>query len=397
METFKVLEATIEHLLEADQAQRNELERAIGTLHTLIKAKESECTYRLHLIDMLEKSRVFFDNKLSEVEKQYIEAEEKLLAPPKPPSPPPNKVVKPTKKSPKKKAKLINNNSSIPPQPMQPQPLAQIPPPLIQPAPYQVQPVTFFDPSIAVAPQPEHSMMLSTLETGHFHQPAQLLLLPPQANQQAPPSSQMFQPQQLIQQPPQIIQPPPPQLLPQTTLLPPQPPPPATQAQVIQETQQQQILQPKDENSAILESLYGGKQCSNCSLRFSDSGKYDIHLDWHFRQNLKSEIRLARRKWYYPHDLWVKFREINDDDLQKNNNDNNNHQTDTVMSEEQEVPTAPASKIDENNICPVCHESFEKFYAEDDEEWRLRNAKQYEDERIYHPLCLKDMLSSKTI
>lgn len=154
------------------------------------------------------------------------------------------------------------------------------------------------------------------------------------------------------------------------------------------------IQEPQPAHLSVLESLYGGQQCSNCSLRFDDNkikeNAYKIHLDWHFRQNKKGDNMYARRKWYYPLDLWVQFREISDELQEDNNNDND--VTCPLVSDPDEVPTAPASIEDENNICSVCHETFEKFWAEEEEEWRLKNAKLYEDERVYHPLCLQDML-----
>jgi len=181
-----------------------------------------------------------------------------------------------------------------------------------------------------------------------------------------------------------------------------QPTPPVTQQVLTHQAQPQQQLPTKttpssnDIDSLTLESLYGGKQCSNCSLRFDDSNKYAIHLDWHYRQNLKSDTKFARRKWYYPLNLWVQFREINDDDVQENITSDNNNVNDLLIStqNDHEVFTAPASREDEKNICSVCHETFEKFWAEEEEEWRLRNARLHDDERVYHPLCLMDMLQA---
>lgn len=153
-----------------------------------------------------------------------------------------------------------------------------------------------------------------------------------------------------------------------------------------------------DDLDITLESIYGGKQCSNCSLRFDDNNKYAIHLDWHFRQNLKSDNMFARRKWYYPLNLWVQFREINDDEIQESNNSDSTHVNDLLISHnDHEVPTAPTSKEDEKNICSVCHETFEKFWAEEEEEWRLRNARLHDDQRVYHPLCLMDMLQANPV
>lgn len=186
------------------------------------------------------------------------------------------------------------------------------------------------------------------------------------------------------------------------------------QTQLIQQTQQHVLMQPHQQpltthtttttttpaittresepaHSHILDSLYGGKQCSSCSLRFDYDDKYSNHLDWHFRQNSNNVKKVRQRQWYCPLDLWVKFREINDDDLQKNTDSNSEN-----LINEGEVPSAPLFREDEKNICSVCHETFEKFWAEEDEEWRLKNASLY-DERVYHPLCLKDMLQAATV
>lgn len=151
-----------------------------------------------------------------------------------------------------------------------------------------------------------------------------------------------------------------------------------------QQQQHQQQLQQIPLATTILETLYGGKQCSNCSLRFEENGKYANHLDWHFRQNKCDKY--PRRQWYYPLELWVQFRDINDEVQQEND------EVAFTPIDDGEIPTATASKEDCLNICPVCQETFEKFWAEEEEEWRLRNAKLH-DERVFHPLCLKDLLA----
>ena len=89
--------------------------------------------------------------------------------------------------------------------------------------------------------------------------------------------------------------------------MPQQPTPPISQPSI----PQQQTNPPNlfsDLDMVTLNSLYGGKQCSSCSLRFDDTDKHQIHLDWHYRQNSKSDNAFARRKWYYPLNLWVQFR-----------------------------------------------------------------------------------------
>ena len=105
----------------------------------------------------------------------------------------------------------------------------------------------------------------------------------------------------------------------------------------------------------------------------------------------------ARRKWYYPLNLWVQFREIDDDVIQENTKPDSNVNDLLISSNEQEAPTAPASEKDERNICSVCHETFEKFWAEEEEEWRLKNALLHKDDKVYHPLCLKDIIQAGVV
>lgn len=186
---------------------------------------------------------------------------------------------------------------------------------------------------------------------------------------------------------------------------------------------------------SLINSLYAGKQCTNCSMRFEDqdSKRYSVHLDWHFRQNFKSETTVqqpVRRKWYYPLELWCQFREIHDEETdnqnnQLNNKQNSQHKNDSnslgtnidsnccivnvsgvagkrssrsLSSSENSPPTVVASQDEEKNICSVCYEKFEKFWAEDDEEWQLRNAVRHDDDdKVYHPICLTDMLQNSSL
>lgn len=73
----------------------------------------------------------------------------------------------------------------------------------------------------------------------------------------------------------------------------------------------------KKRQSAIVDTLYLGIQCSSCGLRFppEQTMKYSQHLDWHFRQNRRerdSKRRAHFRKWYYNQSDWIKYEEIED-------------------------------------------------------------------------------------
>ncbi|KAI2808281.1 hypothetical protein BLOT_006223 [Blomia tropicalis] len=141
----------------------------------------------------------------------------------------------------------------------------------------------------------------------------------------------------------------------------------------------------KSSNQFVIDQLYSGVQCTNCSLRFSDDAlkdescsdgkpkksRYARHLDWHFRQNRREKSKPGststttsvstvahRRPWYYSIDLWTET----------------------------------------SNHCAVCNEKFDLNWCEEEEEWRLKNAVRFtlnkgeSVSQIYHPMCLKDYL-----
>lgn len=108
-----------------------------------------------------------------------------------------------------------------------------------------------------------------------------------------------------------------------------------------------------------LSQLYRGQQCLNCGIRTSD---YAAHLDWHFKTNRENK-RITSRAWYPSAKVW--------------SGEVEHHHTPS---------TAPSNR---NKLCPVCHEKFEDFYHQDNEEWMLNNAVENKG-IIYHPLCLKD-------
>lgn len=79
MEIFKIFESTIANVqpghhstkdLRRDQLLDN-YDEATKTLQTLIKAKENEIAYRRDLVEMLEKSKTIYDNKLVRVKQAY--------------------------------------------------------------------------------------------------------------------------------------------------------------------------------------------------------------------------------------------------------------------------------------------------------------------------------------
>lgn len=79
--------------------------------------------------------------------------------------------------------------------------------------------------------------------------------------------------------------------------------------------------------------------------------------------------------------------EVNDEEQKEN------EEITFTPNDDGEIPTAPASREDSLNICLVCQETFEKYWSEDEEEWRLKNAKLHNG-RVYHPPCLTDLLAN---
>ena len=59
-------------------------------------------------------------------------------------------------------------------------------------------------------------------------------------------------------------------------------------------------------------------QCSSCGVRFDPQlpEKYNVHIDWHFRQSRKERGLLEKAKhfrpWYYDINDWTQFEEIED-------------------------------------------------------------------------------------
>ncbi|XP_036334339.1 uncharacterized protein LOC118744970 isoform X1 [Rhagoletis pomonella] len=158
----------------------------------------------------------------------------------------------------------------------------------------------------------------------------------------------------------------------------------------------------KTRQTAIVDTLFSGMQCSSCGVRFppEQTIKYSQHLDWHFRQN-RRERDLSRkahsRKWYYDLADWVQYEEIEDlEEREKNffeSQQNDIEACDETSNQKwlnSPVPlSCPALPEDVDRACDMCQEKFEQFYHEETEEWHLRNATRVED-KIYHPLCYED-------
>lgn len=209
----------------------------------------------------------------------------------------------------------------------------------------------------------------------------------------------------------------------------------------------------KKPDQSVIDQLFSGVQCTNCSLRFSDDAlkdengkksRYARHLDWHFRQNRREKAKPGsslsvpsqRRPWFYTSDSWILYREVYDDiaedsvnffELNATNSPSQmpismynfdfskfkdlisnydefieviNYDTNATNVGQHRICSVVSGSDESLNSCAVCNEAFELKWNEDDEEWRLMNAVRFGSKgdgdlipvRIYHPLCLKDFI-----
>lgn len=167
----------------------------------------------------------------------------------------------------------------------------------------------------------------------------------------------------------------------------------------------------KIKRQSLIDSLYSGRQCTNCSLRFdnrTDKGKatYAAHLDWHFRQKRKIRDNSFKtshlnRDWYLPLDLWLKYKEINmaDDSDQMQNGQFAETGINPMPNEnDQEAVVLPllikAFGDRELNKCAFCGDYFNEKWVDGVDEWRLENAiygrDENDEEVVCHPTCLSD-------
>ncbi|CAL8089630.1 unnamed protein product [Orchesella dallaii] len=163
----------------------------------------------------------------------------------------------------------------------------------------------------------------------------------------------------------------------------------------------------KEKRNIAIAQIFTGVQCSQCGLRFppDQTLRYSQHLDWHFRQNRreKSNARKAlSRKWYYDMSDWIQFEEIEDleeraaslFENQETENENDLNSPSTHLNPEDYTVLASSH---EGSSCPQCGETFESYFDEEREEWRLKNSKLDDcdgEQKLYHPNCYEDYLKS---
>uniref|UniRef100_A0A0N5AWT2 CID domain-containing protein n=1 Tax=Syphacia muris TaxID=451379 RepID=A0A0N5AWT2_9BILA len=126
---------------------------------------------------------------------------------------------------------------------------------------------------------------------------------------------------------------------------------------------------------SVIEALHKTRQlCPNCGLRFNDlSGtNYQQHLDWHFRENLKSAEKPHCREWYISFERWLEFSE------QKQLLQPGSTQPTFNISIEDSAKDAnktivPCDSVDTKE-CNVCKEKFEESWDEDEDTWILKDC-----------------------
>lgn len=140
--------------------------------------------------------------------------------------------------------------------------------------------------------------------------------------------------------------------------------------------------------------LYAGKQCSNCESRFdtAQSNLYTQHLDWHFKKNRqrKTSKTFDRRPMYTTTEDWSKMEigEFDKDEAKNNSGNILQKMIKDQMDKKIQKPKEPSVKDDGVQKCSICHENFEVFFDQDQEEWHIKPAVCHNN-KVMHPGCVE--------
>ncbi|EPQ59475.1 hypothetical protein GLOTRDRAFT_55502, partial [Gloeophyllum trabeum ATCC 11539] len=149
-------------------------------------------------------------------------------------------------------------------------------------------------------------------------------------------------------------------------------------------------------------------QCKQCGLRFADNPigkkKMQDHLDMHFRQNRKASQNVGRghsRSWFVGVEDWI--HEVADSKGKGRADRRMNAKEAAAAAAKEEEAALRASHVvvppgDEAKpiSCPICKETMQSEFLEDEEEWVWRNAVK-KDDRIYHATCHAEAMSSNRL
>jgi len=144
-------------------------------------------------------------------------------------------------------------------------------------------------------------------------------------------------------------------------------------------------------------------QCKQCAVRFpgSPTGKkeYEEHLDMHFRQNRRASQNVGRghsRSWFVGIESWTKDAKGDLHQPRANGKSSDTNKEDREAKLRASVVVIPANDAAKSVSCPVCKETIQPEFMEEEEEWVWRNAVRVKD-KIYHATCRDEMKSSTTL
>ncbi|VDM97555.1 unnamed protein product [Thelazia callipaeda] len=145
--------------------------------------------------------------------------------------------------------------------------------------------------------------------------------------------------------------------------------------------------------TSVVESLHQKRRlCPNCGLRFSElkGEKYQQHLDWHFRENLRTNESSRCRDWYLPADEWYEFSEQERLTASTSAGRSSAGRVDDATKDNVSgIYSLPSDSVPSKE-CGVCKEKFEEYWDEDDDVWKLRDCMLGQEGRIFHPGCILD-------
>uniref|UniRef100_A0A915B7G7 CID domain-containing protein n=4 Tax=Parascaris TaxID=6254 RepID=A0A915B7G7_PARUN len=145
---------------------------------------------------------------------------------------------------------------------------------------------------------------------------------------------------------------------------------------------------------SVVESLHQTRHlCPNCGLRFTElkGERYERHLDWHFRENLKSTEGSRCRAWYLPVEEWLEFSEQEELSASTSASHAAGDSMDADDScESSNVPLNVSCDAVSIKECGVCGERFEEYWDEEGDAWKLKECTLGADGRPFHPSCILD-------
>jgi len=154
-------------------------------------------------------------------------------------------------------------------------------------------------------------------------------------------------------------------------------------------------------------------KCKQCSKRFPNDevGRKarDDHLDLHFRQNKRATQSAGRghsRSWFVGIDNWI--HDIADSLAASDTKGKGkaggpiSAKAAAAAAAEREVKlramfvVVPPGDESKSVTCPICRETLQNEFLEEDEEWVWKNAVQVKG-KVYHATCHAETMSSAAV